>query len=146
MVKPEGAHQLKIAVIDGQGGGVGKTLVAGLKEKYGSTIEIIALGTNALATSAMMKAGADGGATGENAIVFNADKVDMITGPIGIIMANAMLGELTPSMARAVGESSCKKILVPIEKCSIIIAGNRTMPMQMLINDVISKVGKLIDS
>jgi hypothetical protein len=70
----------------------------------------------------------------------------MITGPIGIIMANAMLGELTPSMARAVGESSCKKILVPIEKCSIIIAGNRTMPMQMLINDVISKVGKLIDS
>ena len=136
---------MKIAVIDGQGGGVGKSLVAGLKEQYGSAIEIIALGTNALATSSMMKAGADAGATGENAIVFNAGKVDLITGPIGIILANSMLGEMTPAMARAVGESSSEKILIPIQKCHITIAGNESMPMQMFISDVIKRIGKLIN-
>jgi len=137
---------LKIAVIDGQGGGVGRSLVAGLKENYGSDAEIIALGTNALATSSMMKAGADTGATGENAIIFNAGKVDLITGPIGIILANSMLGELTPAMAAAVGESACEKVLIPIQKCSITIAGSESMPMQMLIEDAVKRIGALLES
>ncbi len=135
---------MKIAVIDGQGGGVGKSLVTGLKEHYDTDIEIIALGTNATATSTMLKAGADTGATGENAIVFTAGKVDLITGPIGIIIANSMLGELTPVMARAVGESPCEKVLIPIHKCRITIAGNESMPMQILIGDAIKQIGKLI--
>lgn len=133
---------MKIAVIDGQGGGVGRSLVTGIKECYGTDIEIIALGTNTMATSTMLKAGADAGATGENAIVINAEKVDLITGPIGIILANSMLGELTPAMARAVGESPCEKILIPIQKCRITIAGNESIPMQMLIDDAIKQIGR----
>ena len=140
----EGEVKLKIAVIDGQGGGVGRSLVAGLKERFDTKIEIIAIGTNVQATSSMLKAGADLGATGENAIIFNAGKVDIITGPIGIILANSMLGELTPAMAGAIGESSSEKILVPIQKCRITIAGSEPMPMQMLITDAIRQIEKLI--
>lgn len=136
---------MKIAVIDGQGGGVGRSLVTGLKEQFGTALEIIALGTNALATSSMMKAGADAGATGENAIIFNVGKVNLVTGPFGIIMANSMLGEVTPAVARAVGESSCKKILIPIQKCNIEIAGIESMPMQSLIDDAVKRIGRLIN-
>ena len=140
----DGEAKLKIAVIDGQGGGIGSSLVAGLREHYGEKVEILAIGTNVQATSSMLKAGADLGATGENAIIVNAAKVDIIAGPIGIILANSMLGELTPAMAGAIGESSCEKILVPIQKCRITIAGTEPMPMQMLITDAISKIEQLI--
>ncbi len=92
---------MRIAVIDGQGGGIGKTIVEKLRKELPEDVEIIALGTNALATSCMLKAGANEGATGENAIVANAGKVDVIMGTVGIIAANSMLGELTPQMAKS---------------------------------------------
>lgn len=87
---------MRIAVVDGQGGGMGKTLVERIRQTLGSQVEILALGTNALATAAMLKAGADEGATGENAIAVNASRVDYILGSVGILSANSMLGELTP--------------------------------------------------
>lgn len=93
---------MRLLVIDGQGGGVGSRLVASLREKELPNVEVICVGTNVLATNAMLKAGADAGATGENAVVYNAARADVILGPIGLLLANAMLGEITPQMARAI--------------------------------------------
>lgn len=120
---------MRIAVIDGQGGGVGRSLVAALREKLAYSHVILALGSNAVATSAMVKAGADEGATGENAVVYNAGRVDVIAGPIGIVMANALLGEVTPNMARAVAESSATKVLIPMEKCQVHVVGTVSRPL-----------------
>lgn len=128
---------MRIAVIDGQGGGIGKAIVEKVRQCFGGEIEIIALGTNSLATSLMLKAGANEGATGENAIVYNASKVDMILGPIGIICANSLLGELTPIMARSVAESPAKKVLIPLNRCNIMIAGVENKPLPHYIDDVI---------
>lgn len=125
-----------IAVIDGQGGGIGREIVEKLRKKLPDDIEIIALGTNSAATSAMIRAGAARGATGENAIIFNAAKVDIIIGVIGIIAANSMMGELTKGMAAAVTMSGAKKILVPINRCNIEIAG---VDKKLLIPDLIDE-------
>ena len=114
---------MKIAVIDGQGGGLGKAIIERLKNMGVDGIKIIALGTNSIATANMIKAGAKDGATGENPIVYNAPRVDIIMGPIGIIVANSMLGELTPKMAEAITESSAEKILIPFNKCSVYVTG-----------------------
>ncbi len=121
---------MRIAVIDGQGGGMGKAIVEKLRKTFEDNIAIVALGTNSLATSLMLRSGAHEGATGENAIVYNASKVDVILGPIGIICANSLLGEVTPLMAKAIAESPAKKILIPMNRCNIIIAGieNKTLP------------------
>lgn len=137
---------MKIAVIDGQGGGVGKALISSLRERYGNKITILALGTNALATSAMIKTGADEGATGENAILFMTGHVDLIMGPIGIIMANSMLGELTPAMSEAIGSSHCSKILIPIKKCQIIIPGSGYKSIQTLIEEAVDSVADILST
>lgn len=100
---------MQIAVVDGQGGGIGKTIIERLRTELGNEVSILALGTNSLATSCMLKAGANEGATGENAIVVNAGKADIIMGSIAVIAANSMLGELTPAMARSIAESSAKR-------------------------------------
>jgi NAD(P)-dependent dehydrogenase (short-subunit alcohol dehydrogenase family) len=118
----KGGNSMQIAIIDGQGGGIGKSLIEKIKASN-CNARLIALGTNALATANMLKAGADDGATGENAIVFNAGRADVIMGAIGIISANSMLGELTPAMARAIAESPAPKILIPFNKCHIFITG-----------------------
>jgi hypothetical protein len=120
---------MRIAVVDGQGGGMGKTLVERIRQTLGSQVEILALGTNALATAAMLKAGADEGATGENAIAVNASRVDYILGSVGILSANSMLGELTPRMAAAIAESPAQKILIPLNRCSLFIVGTRDEPL-----------------
>ena len=109
-----------IAVIDGQGGGIGKAIVEKIKaEKTLKNCKVYALGTNSVATGQMLRGGADEGATGENAIIHNMKHVDVILGPVGILNANAMMGELTPKMAEAIGSSHALKILLPLNKCHI---------------------------
>jgi len=121
---------MRIAVVDGQGGGIGKSLVEKIKARYKDQVDVIALGTNAVATSLMIRGGADDGASGENAIIVNAKKVDLIVGAVGIISANSMLGELTPAMAKAISESPAKKILIPLNRCNLMVTGvaNATLP------------------
>ena len=132
--------KMKIAVIDGQGGGVGKIIVERLVKEFGKQIHIMVLGTNSIATSLILKAGANEGATGANSIVYNASKVDVILGPIGIISANSLLGELTPEMARAISESSALKILIPINRCNIKVAGVENKAIQQYVEDAIELV------
>lgn len=110
-----------VAVIDGQGGGIGSIIIEKLKSKI-PNIKILALGTNANATKSMLKAGANEGATGENAIVYNAKEADIIMGVVAILMPNSMMGELSPKMAEAIGGSHAMKILIPLSKCNIKIA------------------------
>ena len=123
----------RICVIDGQGGGIGSTIIKHLKTTYGERNEIIALGTNAIATANMLKAGANRGASGQNAIVRTAFQVDVIIGPISIVLANAMLGELTPAMAEAVASSPAKKILLPLSQENVTVVGVDISPLPRLI-------------
>lgn len=119
---------MKILIIDGQGGRMGKLLVELLKESLPAQ-EIIAIGTNTIATSAMLKAGADFGATGENPVVVGSADADIIAGPIGIIAANSLLGEVTPLMANAIGGSPAHKVLIPVTRCNLTVAGTVEMNM-----------------
>ena len=112
-----------IVVIDGQGGGIGSSIIKKLRESYAERMEIIALGTNAIATANMLKAGANRGASGQNAIVRTSRHADIIIGPISIVMANAMLGELTPGMAEAVASSKARKILIPLSQENVAVVG-----------------------
>lgn len=128
---------LKIAVIDGQGGGIGSYIIKSLREAFGDRIEILALGTNAAAAANMMKAKANKGASGENAIVWNVGKVDIIIGPLSILVANAMMGELTAKMAEAIGSSEAKKIILPINQENIDIIGFIKEPLPHLVEKLI---------
>jgi NAD(P)-dependent dehydrogenase (short-subunit alcohol dehydrogenase family) len=130
----------RIAVIDGQGGGIGSLIVKRLKDEFKDRFEVIALGTNAAATSAMMKSRANKGATGENAIVYNSDRVDMIVGPLSITLANAMLGEVTGKMASAIVSSDAQKILLPLNQEGIDIAGVNKEPLPHLIELLITRI------
>ncbi|MDD2375270.1 MAG: DUF3842 family protein [Eubacteriales bacterium] len=134
-----------IAIIDGQGGGMGKMLTEKLRAKIDTSAQIIALGTNAAATTAMIKGGADAGATGENAICLNAARADIICGSVGIIMANALMGELTPQMASAIGSSEAIKILVPMNRCNLMIAGTIDGSMQQYVEDAVEKIASIIN-
>jgi NAD(P)-dependent dehydrogenase (short-subunit alcohol dehydrogenase family) len=136
---------VKVAVIDGQGGGIGSLLVKRLRDEFGDAVEILSLGTNAAATSAMMKSRANKGATGENAIVWNAGKVDMILGPMSIVLPNAMLGELTPRMADAVLASGAKKFLLPLNQEGIDIVGVEKEPLPHMIEKIIETVRQEIE-
>ncbi len=129
---------MKIAVIDGQGGGIGKALIDKLSKI--EDVEIIALGTNSVATSGMIKAGAGQGATGENAIKVMCKKVDVITGPLAITVADAMMGEITPLMAQSVSTSHALKVLIPLNKCNIIIAGVNNIKLNQLIDCTIHEI------
>jgi hypothetical protein len=132
----------KIGVIDGQGGGIGSLIVKRLRDEFGDSIEILALGTNAVATTAMMKSRANKGATGENAIVWNAGRVDLITGPLSIVLPNAMLGELTPKMAEAIVSSNIKKILLPLNQEGIDVAGVEKEPLPHMVEKLIERIRK----
>lgn len=132
-------QKICICVIDGQGGGIGSAIVKRLKEEFGERVEIIALGTNSIATAAMMKARANRGATGENAIVRMVSQADYLIGPISIIMANAMMGELTPPMAEAIASSDAHKILLPLSQERVSIVGVTHQPLPHLVEDLISK-------
>ena len=119
-----------------------KAVVERLRSRYADTIIITALGTNALATSAMLKAGADEGATGENAVIYNADKVDIIIGVVGILAANSMLGELSAAMAEAIAGSPALKILIPLNKCSIQVTGIKDMTLIQFIDEALDMIDR----
>lgn len=127
----------KIGVIDGQGGGIGSTIIKKIKELYGETVEVIALGTNAIATAQMLKAGANRGASGENAIVQTTKCVDVILGPLGIIIAHAMMGEVTPGIAEGVAGSPAAKFLLPLTQENVTIVGVARLPLPHLIEELI---------
>lgn len=130
----------RIAVIDGQGGGIGSYIIKILRENFGDSIEIIALGTNAAATANMMKSKANKGASGENAIVWNANRVDIILGPLSILVANGMMGELTPKMAEAIGSSRAKKILLPLNQEGVEVVGAVKEPLPHLVEKLILQI------
>lgn len=129
----------RICVIDGQGGGIGATLIKYLKEAYGETVELIGLGTNAIATAQMLKSGANRGASGENAICRTVTTADCIIGPISITWANAMLGEVTPRMAEAVMSSSAIKILLPLTQERVEIVGVAKEPLPHMVQVVVEE-------
>lgn len=129
----------RVAVVDGQGGGIGKTLVSKIRKEF-PDIDILVLGTNSQATNQMIKAGATEGATGENAIVYNANKVDIIVGVLAIIVSNSLLGELTPKMADAISQSSAFKILIPMNRCNVEVVGISTNSLPILIDSVVAEI------
>ncbi|MBP7175947.1 MAG: DUF3842 family protein [Thermoclostridium sp.] len=133
---------MKIAVVDAQGGGLGKVIVEKLKERFPDAA-IIGLGTNVMATSAMRKAGAEQSATGENAVIYNVGKVDIVIGGIGIIAANGMMGEITAGMAEAVSSANALKVLIPMGKCSIYVPGCEAYSINELLDKAMERIAVL---
>ena len=136
-------HPVQILVIDAQGGGIGKQLVAAIKQAVSGVI-VTAVGTNSAATSAMLKAGADRAATGENAVVVACRHADVIIGPVGIAIADSLLGEITPAMALAVGQSNAARILIPSNRCGNLIAGVTDQSMGDLVRHAVQLLQDLL--
>jgi len=129
----------RICIIDGQGGGIGSAIIKRITAVADSNLDIVALGTNAIATAQMLKARANRGASGENAIVHTVRHADIIIGPVGIIMADSMMGELTPAMAHAVASSPARKLLLPLSQENIEIVGQEKVPLPHLIDALITE-------
>ena len=134
---------MNILVIDAQGGGIGKQVVTAVRTRF-PDVTITAVGTNAAATTAMLRAGADEGATGENAAVVCCRRADVIIGPVGIVIADALLGEVTPRMAVAVGQSAAKRILIPVNHCANFIAGVADLSVGRLVDSVVTELEKTV--
>ena len=135
---------MKLMVMDGQGGGIGAAVIKGLRLSIGVDLEILALGTNSIATSKMMRAGANRGGTGENAIRCTTQITDVIVGPLGILMTNAMMGEVTAEMASAVSSSNAFKILIPLTQEKVRLVGVSGEPLPHLVNQVIEMVKEMM--
>ncbi len=135
----------RILVIDGQGGNLGAQLIKLIKEQLPKA-EIRAVGTNSSATNNMLKSGAQMAATGENAVIVGCRKADVIVGPVGIVIADALLGEITPDMAKAVGQSEAVRILIPINKCETLVAGVGGCTMTMLLQDAADKIKSVLET
>lgn len=131
---------MKIAVVDGQGGGIGRVITEQLRRALPPETEIIALGTNAVATSLMLRAGANEGASGENAIIQNIENVDFVVGPLGIVLAHAMRGELTPKMAEAIAKSKARKILLPLTSMQVEVVGVESEPLPHLVEKLVARL------
>lgn len=136
---------VNVLVIDGQGGGLGKQLVAGISTRCPEA-RLTAVGTNSMAANAMHKAGAQRAATGENAVVVNCRSADIIVGPIGIVIADALLGEITPAMAAAVCQSHATRVLIPVNHCDNIVVGVPEQPVSQLVAAAVEKVSQLCSS
>ncbi|UCB48340.1 MAG: DUF3842 family protein [Deltaproteobacteria bacterium] len=134
-----------VMVMDGQGGGMGAAIIKGLRTAISQQLEIWALGTNSIATSRMMKAGANKGATGENAIVHTSPRVDVIIGPLAILMPNAMMGEVTPRMAGAVSSSEARKILIPLTQERVKLVGTTGEPLPHLVDQVVQDIKEMYE-
>lgn len=135
---------MRVLVIDGQGGGLGRQLVAAISAACPDA-DLTAVGTNSLAASAMLKAGAARAATGENAVLVNARRADVIVGPLGIVIADALLGEITPAMAAAVGQADAKRILIPVNHCDNYVVGIADVPVGTLVQSAAQKVKALCE-
>ncbi len=136
---------LQIVIIDGQGGRMGKGIVEQLKKRF-PELPLTAVGTNSIATAAMIKAGADWGATGENPVIVNSRSADIIIGPVGIVIADSLLGEVTEAMAAAVGKSSAHKLLIPVShRCSHTILGCGELPLSDYIRMACDEVEKRLE-
>ncbi|MBR6824457.1 MAG: DUF3842 family protein [Firmicutes bacterium] len=127
---------MKVLVIDGQGGKLGKQLVEMVRAARPQA-HITAVGTNSAATATMLKAGADQAATGENAVIVACRRAEVILGPLGIVIADALLGEITPAMAQAVGQAEARRILIPVGRCENLVAGVGDKPVAALLEDAI---------
>lgn len=134
---------MQVLVIDGQGGGLGRQLVSAIKERF-PKIEVLAVGTNSMATAAMLRAGADQAATGENSVVVASSRAEVILGPIGIVIADSMMGEITPRMAVAIGQSHAKRILIPVNLCDNIIVGVAESSMTRNVQNAMTALEALI--
>ena len=134
---------MNILVMDAQGGGIGKQVITAVRTRF-PDVTITAVGTNAAATTAMLRAGADEGATGENAAVVCCRRADVIIGPVGIVIADALLGEVTPRMAVAVGQSAAKRILIPVNHCANFIAGVADLSVGRLVDSVVTELEKTV--
>lgn len=134
---------MKILLIDGQGGKMGKQLTESVLERF-KDVELTVVGTNSNATAAMLKGGAKNGATGENAIIVGCRTADIIVGPIGIVIADSMFGEITPKIAVAVAQSNATKILIPVNRCNNLVAGIENASMTSLLNDTLDKIEMVI--
>lgn len=135
---------MKVLIIDGQGGGLGRQLVTAVKEKCPEA-EVLAVGTNSTATGAMLRAGADQAATGENAVQVACRRADVIIGPIGIVIADSMLGEITPAMAAAVGQSQARRILLPVNQCDNLVVGAADLSMADKVREAAELLRGLLD-
>ncbi|SFQ50604.1 protein of unknown function [Lachnospiraceae bacterium XBB1006] len=131
---------MKIMVVDGQGGRIGSMFIEKWIKSGGSSQELVAVGTNSAATTAMLKAGAIAGATGENPVVVNAKDADVIVGPIGIIAADALLGEVTPKMAVAIAGARAKKLLIPMNNCDHIVMGIGEQKLTYLVDEMVERI------
>lgn len=136
---------MRVLVIDGQGGGLGRQLVNAVKERF-PEVEILAVGTNSAATNAMLRAGADQAATGENSVAVASRRVDVIMGPIGIVIADSMLGEITPRMALSVGQSLAKRILIPVNFCDNIVVSVTETSMAKNVQNAVDALGRLMEN
>jgi hypothetical protein len=130
---------MKVCVIDGMGGGIGNALIKKIKTAFQEEVEIIALGTNAIATAQMMKAGANKGASGENAVIVTVRNVDVIVGSISILLANSMMGEMTPGMAAAVANSPALKLILPLTQEAVEVIGVSPEPLPHLVDHLVEK-------
>lgn len=141
---PQGGDDMRdtrplVVVVDGHGGGMGKALVARLRERL-PQVHVRAVGTNSAATEAMLKGGAEDGATGENAVIFNVGKADFVVGSVAILMANGLMGEISPRMAQAVGDSPAIKVLIPANRCGIRIAMGGEQPLRRYLDDCVDLI------
>jgi hypothetical protein len=134
---------MKLVVIDGQSGRMGQLLIDRIRAA-GLPCEILAVGTNALATAAMLKAGADAGATGENPVLVACRTAEIIAGPIGILSADSLMGEITPAMAVAVGQSPAKKVLLPVNQCSNIVVGTQSLSLSRLMDEAVELLRSML--
>ena len=138
----KGSIQMNILIIDAQGGGIGRHLTSAIRQAIPEA-NITAVGTNSIATTAMLKAGANHGATGENAVIAGARRADVIVGPIGIVIADSLYGEVTPAMAVAIGQSRAKRSLIPVNHCDNIVVGVRDLSIKGLVEEVLLELQKI---
>lgn len=134
---------MRILVLDGQGGGIGGRILSALLPALPQGCSVVAVGTNVLATNAMRKAGAQRCATGDNAVVYNAARADVILGPVGVVLANGLLGEISPAMAAAVSGSDAAKVLIPSTKCNVFVAGTQDAPLETYLRLAVEEVLRL---